>query len=242
MNVIPKLLDRWRGQGAFNAPASVDTVGYELPIKARLFCPFRDSLSFSIESYKPICSGVVRLNRLCSPPAVLWIVVSSIVFSVKAFPIWSKAHIQNESLKGQPPVTNGYSSAAVSWVVRVISVAATLVHSIPNLVCGCAGKAMLRVSSSSYLRPDAPAGCCKTLSEIAREIKPRSSALALAYEAGGYTAFLADGNYGKPTKNLTSKVFELCHSALLNVKHRKVHGKQRCSCGSGATLAMQGGF
>lgn len=122
----------------------------------KLTRPLGNRHGHSIHCVAHIGSPVVALGLLRCPLAIIWFVVSIIVFSVNAEPCsWAKSHISQEQIKGIfPPIANLNSSPSIKWVSGISSRVTPCDHSRPSLVLWRSSHSVCRV----YFHGKASAG------------------------------------------------------------------------------------
>jgi len=89
----------------------------------------------TINSDKSRHSSIKLLLASSSPSAVIWRVISVVIFSIQCIIIRSVAHIRDKLMKiTNPFITYGNSSAAIIMVMRIIRVITSGFHRLPAAI------------------------------------------------------------------------------------------------------------
>lgn len=122
-----------------NAPACINSLHNGAISNAGRYRPIHQGLPFSIIFYDYIRGFVSRLLCRRNPPAILFTVAFVIVSPIERKPITrTTAHVCMEcSERSSPPITNSYSTTAVSIVRLVCSHIASIQHVSPCAICRC---------------------------------------------------------------------------------------------------------
>lgn len=126
----------WRGsKGEMKIPALTNSVIHEVSRDAFSFCPFgygkADSFVFN-NDIRRFISALLNSGR---PAAIIDIVVSIIVDSIKlVLGRWTFAHVGKEVIKQHPAITNGDASPPIAVIHPRSGVQASGLHRSPNVV------------------------------------------------------------------------------------------------------------
>ena len=237
------LFSRWTKQLIGTTRATVVSVDGGCVLNPEVHSPLLNALCFRADSHSNSFPQVSGLFRWSSPSAITRLVVSVNVNSVYGvFLRRFVAHRLEKFLKRVPLSAHGYSSSAVAGVFLRPWVFASSKHHAPASVFRSSKHSVGFATGFNALGVVAPARLGMAFSKIGGIYKDGFTAIAQALPKYVSSWSNISVDYGEAVKSLPSYINKFAHSALLNVKHLMGHGKQRCGCDSGATLAMQRAF
>lgn len=206
--------------------------------------PLGKRFSYFSESYTVVRSRIVGLLNRSGPSAVVFDVSEIVIDPIdRVAATRANPHVRKKISKHTPPIANGHPTTLIVGSSSKVLVCASSDHVGPYSECSGPGHSVSFASLRNNFILETSARNGFTCSEIPSVDYLFDSASAPTLPHSLMVDVICGSGDNRPTsKFLTSKVFEFCHSALLNVAHLKEHGKRRCSRVSGATLAMQRGL
>ena len=209
-------------QCAINTPAS--TV-YPLEnggvVNADLSRPLGKRLGFPVVSKQRVRTLVVHLIDAVRPSAIARFIVAVVIDALNRVTFWAITHVCVKGSKGLPLWTNGDSTPTINRVLVVVRVAASRLHVAPAVVgsrwllCMTSiTNTMLKVSSRGFLVALAAArsGHAFVKTSLVNAFLLPASTKAVPIPMASFV--FGPANNRPTTKDLTSEVFEFCHSAL----------------------------
>lgn len=132
------MIQSWvSSQGAFNTPSRlVDAKMKSGNLNSRFLRPVSEKLCFPIEGYQLSVSTIAGLLLRCSPPNILWLVISIIVNTVnRVLDRWRIPNIFQKCLKGMPPLwTNSYSATTIAVISGILGISTSTYNLRPRTV------------------------------------------------------------------------------------------------------------
>lgn len=118
----------------FRTPALIEPIRYcawSMPKQRGKLCDTSSDAVYTEHGIVPRVSGL--LNR-AFPPAVLWLIISIIIYSSDAGSDWFLPHVRKELRVFQPPLADRNSPASVIGITRVFRIKASLDYAFPTPV------------------------------------------------------------------------------------------------------------
>ena len=144
---------------------------YSCAISASLdikcFQPLSQRLCFFPDSYNFISSAISQLFFSCSPPAVRFAIWPVIVNPIKSqrVRITRKHVISKRNKRTFPRITYGHTPSSVILIRCIVSIIASILHSLPNMVKACSRHTMFCASRCSNFFIIAPTTNSRTVNE-----------------------------------------------------------------------------
>ena|SRR3990167_150001 len=134
----------FKSESTTNGPPHFDSACDGVGLNVSYPPPFCKRSYLSIISNKSIRACIVSLLKLCSPPAIIFTIITVIIYSIKLHAIWSLSHISIEILKFLPPGAYFYPAPTISFVCLTFSIFTSFMHTSPNPPLSCACLAVFR--------------------------------------------------------------------------------------------------
>lgn len=134
-------------------PAFANPMVYPLGRHPKFASPLGHGETLPVEGDANVLPRVVLLGLVSGPAAVVLGVASRAVNSIEAMTHWAITHVGIEHLKRFPRWVVSNAATAVSCVVRMLRVAASLLHPAPGVVCQRSGLSVGHISLGSDFFP-----------------------------------------------------------------------------------------
>lgn len=135
---INGMLSKRGSQCFFYGPTFLDSRLEGVEFEPELIGPFGDDFGFSVKNQPDNSTGVPLLEFGFQPYAIIFIVRTIIIFSLKrTFWTWPFAHIGVEIFKLTPPLVIADSPSSIGTIVTVLRIVASFFHSSPRTVGHC---------------------------------------------------------------------------------------------------------
>lgn len=120
-------------------PSHSESVKDTIVVGAVYFNPFAQWLSNAVQVFDAIRALVAMLFFVCGPSTIRRLVIAIVINTIKGKSLGSRAHVGQEVLKPavriSPAFANGYASAAVVRITRLIGLIAAAAHIDPYAIC-----------------------------------------------------------------------------------------------------------
>jgi len=166
---------------------------------------------------KPFSSVKGLLSR-CSPAAILWMIVTIIIYSIQSLAFWALTHVSKKVLKIKPSIADGYSAILVRCFAVIAFIKASLHHGSPRPICatgrGFFPKPMsvFKVCDTTMFIIKATARLYMTAFNISCRNIFRLPADTQAFPSSTTSYYISSKfNNGKPIECLSCKIRSFCH-------------------------------
>ena len=235
----------WRTNSIFVAPFGHPlSLSNGMPRYSSSPAPLFSGKRYATNSDQNIISFIVALLSFGGPRAILWAVVSVVVFSLKSMVTgWRVAHVSKKVLKRMfPPFADLYATTPVVFIMGRVFVIAPVFHVLPNAINRFSSQAMGFACLAVFAKT--PAGFDSARSEVVAT--GNSGFPAIAEAKPGYIIPLSCSavpfDYSEKVELFSGKIFNRVHDTL-QAKGASILGLWQALClsqnFSGATLSTE---
>ena len=206
-------------KSSLNGPTCTNSVVDGGFVDPKVISPLSNSHSLPLVSQVNITSLIAILFSLGGPSAVSRFIVTFIVYAInRVLPTGSFAHVFDEFPELQPAFAYGDTSTSVSGIGGVLGVVTPTYHTNPRGVCEIVVSAVPSAAGDNSLHFEATAREASTANETSSLYGLGRTTIAQTIPVCLSGGFWGSNGRNQPTsKSFTLKIFDLVHSALLNV-------------------------